>query len=259
MLLGIDLNSFTKVLKCARDDDECTINAADEADILNLVYKAKSSNHIAEYDMKLMNTNTNILGIPDTDYNACVTMPSSKFTCIMHGLSLLGESVLIKVLKEGVCFASDGKAVNGSILLCLSDKEAMDEDGEMDSDDEFKANLDDEGEEEKEEDEEEGKESRKKHKKSLSSDKPSREAQTALSSKCKGKKEKGKEEQGIFIKMNPHISLTFSLKYLVNFSKSTSLSSCVQFIMSNGILLLVSYDFGQGYIQYYLAPKIGND
>ncbi|KAH0587990.1 hypothetical protein H2248_006734 [Termitomyces sp. 'cryptogamus'] len=44
MLLGVNLNSLTKVLKCARDDDECTIKAADKADFLNLVYKAKFIN-----------------------------------------------------------------------------------------------------------------------------------------------------------------------------------------------------------------------
>lgn len=42
MPLGVNLSSLTKVLKCAKDDDECTIKAADEADLLNLVYEAKS-------------------------------------------------------------------------------------------------------------------------------------------------------------------------------------------------------------------------
>lgn len=43
--------------------------------------------------------------------------------------------------------------------------------------------------------------------------------------------------------MNQHVSLTFSLKYLVNFSKSTSLSDTVQLMMSNDVPLLVSCDF----------------
>ena len=80
--------------------------------------------------------------------------------------------------------------------------------------------------------------------------------------------------------MNQHVSLTFSLKYLVNFSKSSSLSSTVQLMMSNDVPLLVSthelnvdrilidclvfspqvsYKFGQGVIKYYLAPKIGEE
>ena len=38
MLLGVNLTSPTKVLKCAKDDD---IKAGDEADRLNWVYEAK--------------------------------------------------------------------------------------------------------------------------------------------------------------------------------------------------------------------------
>lgn len=40
--------------------------------------------------------------------------------------------------------------------------------------------------------------------------------------------------------MNQHVSLTFSLKYLGNFSKSASLSSKVRLMMSNEVPLLVS-------------------
>jgi hypothetical protein len=42
------------------------------------------------------------------------------------------------------------------------------------------------------------------------------------------------------IEMNAHVSLTFSLKYLVNFSKSASLCGKVQLMMSNDVPLLVS-------------------
>ncbi|KAF8056640.1 proliferating cell nuclear antigen, N-terminal domain-containing protein [Lyophyllum atratum] len=318
MPLGVNLTSLTKVLKCAKDDDECTIKAADEADVLNLVYEAKSSDRIAEYDMKLMDIDSDTLGIPDTEYDARVTMPSAEFTRIVRDLSLLGESVRIEVSKEGVRFASDGEAANGSVLLRPSDsaaigkvtqsktktpkkedgaddevvdvdaededdeeaedgkkikkekkkpvkKESADEDVDMnDDDEEFKAKSDDEGEEEREEDEDEdGSESGKKRKKSSSSSKPSKKAKTASSSK-KGKGRKkddsdNEEEAGVRIEMNAHVSLTFSLKYLVNFSKSASLCNRVQLMMSNDVPLLVSYDFGQGHIRYYLAPKIGDD
>ena len=42
MPLGVNLRSLAKVLKCAKDDDICTLKAADEGDLLNLVYKAES-------------------------------------------------------------------------------------------------------------------------------------------------------------------------------------------------------------------------
>ena len=77
--------------------------------------------------------------------------------------------------------------------------------------------------------------------------------------------------------MAQHVSLTFSLKYLVNFSKSASLSDTVQLHMSNEVPLLVGiflglsldlgvnvafqveYIFGPGHIKYFLAPKIGDE
>ncbi len=132
--LGVNLGSLTKVLKCAKDDDICTLKAGDDADILSLTYEAKStyrrtrslktkltrtidSDRIAEYEMKLMDIDADTLGIPETEYDASVTMPSTEFGRIVRDLSLLGESVRIEVSKEGIRFVSDGEAANGNILL----------------------------------------------------------------------------------------------------------------------------------------------
>lgn len=85
--------------------------------ITNMTRNPTDSDRIAEYDMKLMDIDSDTLGIPDTDYDARVTMPASEFARIVRDLSLLGESVRIEVSKEGVRFASDGEAANGSVLL----------------------------------------------------------------------------------------------------------------------------------------------
>ncbi|KAH9912157.1 proliferating cell nuclear antigen [Epithele typhae] len=209
--LGVNVGSLTKVLKCAKDDDICILKAGDDADILTLTYESKNTDRIAEYEMKLMEIDADTLGIPDTDYDASVTMPSSEFARIVRDLSVLGESVRLEVSKEGVRFVSDGETANGNILL----------------------------------------------------------KQTAEAGKKKGSKpakkvKKDAEDddddfEGVRIEMNQAVTLTFSLKYLVNFSKSSSLAKKVQLMMSNDVPLLVSYEFNQGYIRYYLAPKIGDD
>lgn len=49
------------------------------------------------------------------------------------------------------------------------------------------------------------------------------------------------------------VSLTFSIKYLSNFAKSTPLSDRVQLHMSNEVPLLVQYSFDAGNVRYYLA------
>lgn len=54
--------------------------------------------------------------------------------------------------------------------------------------------------------------------------------------------------------MNQHVNLTFSLKYLVNFSKSASLSNVVQLMMSNDVPLLVRTSLSREYIDIADAP-----
>lgn len=44
---------------------------------------------------------------------------------------------------------------------------------------------------------------------------------------------------GVHIEMTQHVNLTFSLKYLVNFSKSGALSDTVQLMLKNDVPLLV--------------------
>ncbi|KAF5369232.1 hypothetical protein D9757_010041 [Collybiopsis confluens] len=324
MPLGVNVGSLTKVLKCAKDDDMCTLNAADEADVLNLVYEAKNSDRISSYDLKLMDIDAETLGIPKTSYEARVVLSSSEFGRIVRDLSLLGDSVRIEVSKEGVRFASDGEAANGNVLLKgqgpigkvergpqgddeevneedeagdgvkkekkNADEEAevngddeederkkkkkaqtkikkekiVDGDVEMDEDEEIEYQADEDGEEEKEDDDDDEDGDSKKRKNKTKSSKPAKKAKTASSSKLKKGKSKAESddedgEDAVVIQMNSHVSLTFSLKYLVNFSKSGNLVKRVELFMSNDVPLLVSYDFGQGYIRYYLAPKIGDD
>ncbi|VDB91491.1 unnamed protein product [Peniophora sp. CBMAI 1063] len=292
--LGVNLGSLTKVLKCAKDDDICTLKATDDSDVLSLTYEARNADRIAEYDMKLMDIDADTLGIPDTDYEARVTMPSAEFSRIVKDLSNLGESVRIEVSKEGVRFAADGESANGSILLKQTeaarkryenynaddedevkeededegsekkkkrkvkkdpdaeedeDEKKKDDDEPMDEDDaDFKAKEED-GEDEDEEDEG----NKKKRKKAPAANgKPKKRVK-------KDTDDEGASGGGVSIDLTAHVALTFSLKYLVNFSKSATLSDTVQLMMRNDVPLLVSYMFGQGHIHYYLAPKIGDD
>jgi proliferating cell nuclear antigen len=68
-----------------------------------------------------MDIDADTLGIPDTDYDARVTMVAAEFTRIVRDLNSLGESVRIEVSKEGVRFTSDGEAAQGNILLKQTD------------------------------------------------------------------------------------------------------------------------------------------
>lgn len=67
------------------------------------------------------------------------------------------------------------------------------------------------------------------------------------------------EEKGIEIELQQAVSLSFSLKYLVNFSKATPLCQKVSLNLMNEVPLLVEYSWGTGTLRYYLAPKFGDE
>ena len=135
--------------------------------------------------MKLMDIDTDQLGIPDTEYDARITMPAAEFTRIVRDLSLLGESVRIEVSKEGIRFTSEGEAANGNVLLKHSDgkigkvraksdadeaegkvKDEKDDDVEMEEEEpEVQPKSGDDGEDDEEEGE--GSEKNKKRKKKV--------------------------------------------------------------------------------------------
>ncbi|OAG41294.1 hypothetical protein AYO21_04457 [Fonsecaea monophora] len=191
--LGINLNSLTKVIRAAQNEDILTIKAEDSPDVVNLVFESSDTDRISEYDIKLMDIDQEHLGIPDTEYSATIEMPSAEFQRICRDLIAMSESVSIEASKDGVRFSCQGDIGSGSVTI----------------------------------------------RQNSSVDKPDQEVKIALSEP---------------------VSLTFSLKYLVNFCKASSLSTKVKLCLSQEVPLLVEYNLsGSSYLRFYLAPKIGDD
>lgn len=119
--------------------------------------------------MKLMDIDQEHLGIPDTSYDATITMSSSEFQRICRDLSALGESVRIDASKAGVKFSAEGdvgtghimlkqtagrdsKVKEGSVAAQKKKKRVVDED---EDDEDVKPNVDEDEDEQEEEEEEE--------------------------------------------------------------------------------------------------------
>ncbi|KAJ3300242.1 hypothetical protein HK104_002804 [Borealophlyctis nickersoniae] len=192
--LGISLASLSKILKCAGNEDVVTIKSEEDGDILSLVFESPNADRVSEYDLKLMDIDSEHLGIPETTYDAVVKMSSSEFQRICRDLMILSESVVIDCGKDGIKFSAAGDIGSGSVKLKQG------------------SSVDD-------------------------------DADTATT-----------------IELNQAVCLTFSLKYLSNFTKATPLADTVTLSMSSEVPLLVEYKVADvGYIRYYLAPKIGED
>ncbi|KAI9502447.1 hypothetical protein GGI25_006439 [Coemansia spiralis] len=116
--LGINLNSFSKILKCAANDDQVHIKATtDNAETLMVSFESSGKDRISEFNLKLMDIDIDSVDVPDMDYQATVTMSSQEFARIVRDLSSIGDAVTIDATKQGVKFSASGDDGNGSILL----------------------------------------------------------------------------------------------------------------------------------------------
>jgi len=116
--LGVDMESMSKVLRCAAKDDIIEISAkGDTPDNLKFTFEAPDQERISEYEMKLMNIEQEHLQIPDTDYSVTVKMPSLELQRIIRDLSQFGDTITISAIKNSVQFSSDGGLGTGNIKL----------------------------------------------------------------------------------------------------------------------------------------------
>lgn len=115
--MGMNMGNMAKMLKCAGNDDIITIKADDGTDTVTFMFENPSQDKIADFEMKLMDIDSEHLGIPETEYEAIVRMPSAEFARICKDLSTIGDTVVISVTKEGVGFSTRGDIGTANTVL----------------------------------------------------------------------------------------------------------------------------------------------
>lgn len=147
----MSLASLQKIVKCAGSNDSVTLRADESVDVLALLFEAKKADRVGEYEMKLMDIDQEHLGIPDTIYDAEISLPSQEFARIIRDLKELGESVKIEVSKEGVRFSADGDIGTASVTLKPTEKGRSNDDSDEEEGSDAEEDEDDDEEEEQEE------------------------------------------------------------------------------------------------------------
>merc|ERR1719323_1731723 len=115
--LGIHLDHFNKVLKCMGAKDEVEIRYKEGADECSFVFKSPEEDKVSNFSLKLMDIDSEHLGIPETDYKTKVKMASSEFQRICRDLAVLGDTLTIGVNKENVQFSVTGEIGKGEMTL----------------------------------------------------------------------------------------------------------------------------------------------
>mmetsp|Transcript_36954 Transcript_36954/g.55833 ORF Transcript_36954/g.55833 Transcript_36954/m.55833 type:complete len:259 (-) Transcript_36954:149-925(-) len=188
--LGMNVESLSKVLKMCSPSDTLKLRCNGGADTVNFQCEG-SDDRIADFDLKLMNIESEHMEIPEQHYKVVAKLPSSEFQRICKDLREFGETMQVKASKEGITFSVQGDLGMGNVLL-----------------------------------------------------KP---------------READKPEDKVTLTVHEPVTVTFALRYLVNFAKAAPLCGSVELGLSPDAPLLAKYDLDNadnGHMQFYLAPKI---
>jgi len=126
--LGINLGSFSKILKVAGADDSVKISAPDDgADVADFVFESDKSDRTANFQLKLMDIDSEHMGVPeDTEYAAVINMSSAEYRRIFTDLFVIGDTITIEAVKSSATFSVEGDIGSGSVTLTEGE---ADEDG----------------------------------------------------------------------------------------------------------------------------------
>lgn len=113
--LGINLSAMAKILKCSGNDDIITLKAEDGADQISFIFESSIQNRVSKFSLKLIDIDSEHLGIPDMEHKCFVKMPSTEFQRIVHELVIIGDTVKISASKDEIQFNVSGDMGNGCI------------------------------------------------------------------------------------------------------------------------------------------------
>jgi proliferating cell nuclear antigen len=114
--LGLNLTNVSKALKCANNDDVCILRFTDhDQDNVTFAFHDTAKTKTQEITIKLMDIDSEQLGIPDQKYAATIEMSSAEFAKTCRDISQFTDSVTIAAVKGGVTFS--GKGDTGSNVV----------------------------------------------------------------------------------------------------------------------------------------------
>merc|ERR1719189_2671377 len=115
--LGIHLSHLNKILKCMGTKDEVEIKYKQGNDEGEFVFRSPDEEKVSHFSLKLMDIDSEHLGIPDTEYKAKVAMSSREFQRICRDLAVLGDTLTIGVSKDNIQFSVSGEIGKGEMTL----------------------------------------------------------------------------------------------------------------------------------------------
>jgi len=115
--LGMNVDSLGKVLKMCGAGDSLRLRWRGDADVVTFQCEGGDQDRISEFDLKLMQIESEHMEIPEQQYKVVLRLPSGEFQKICRDLKEFGETMQIKATKEGVTFSVAGDIGAGNVML----------------------------------------------------------------------------------------------------------------------------------------------
>mmetsp|Transcript_2276 Transcript_2276/g.3906 ORF Transcript_2276/g.3906 Transcript_2276/m.3906 type:complete len:258 (+) Transcript_2276:67-840(+) len=125
--LGMNVESLAKILKMCGPADSLKLKWQQDADVISFQCESGEEDRIADFDLKLMQIESEHMEIPEQHYKVLAKLPSSEFMKICKDLKEFGETMQVKASKEGITFSVQGDMGTGNVLLKPRASEKADE------------------------------------------------------------------------------------------------------------------------------------
>jgi len=115
--LGMNVESLGKIFKMCGPNDSVKLKWENDADTVGFTCEGTEDDRVADFDLKLMQIESEHMEIPEQQYKVVAKVPSSEFNKICRDLKEFGETMQIQATKEGIKFSVQGDIGAGSVVL----------------------------------------------------------------------------------------------------------------------------------------------
>merc|ERR1712144_111088 len=97
--------------------DSLKLRWQNEADTVSFQCESGEDDRIADFDLKLMQIESEHMEIPEQHYKVVAKLPSAEFQKICRDLKEFGETMQVSASKEGLRFSVQGDLGSGQVML----------------------------------------------------------------------------------------------------------------------------------------------
>nr|ACE79244.1 proliferating cell nuclear antigen [Prorocentrum donghaiense] len=115
--LGMNVDSLGKILKMCGQNDSLKLRWQNDADLVSFQCESGEDDRIADFDLKLMQIESEHMEVPEQHYKVVAKLPSAEFQKICRDLKEFGETMQLKATKEGITFSVQGDMGSGNVML----------------------------------------------------------------------------------------------------------------------------------------------